>query len=75
MTFHLTFVHIILVRFGLLSGHLLLKSCSVAFCILTIWNLSYFPFDFEGVIWVLIVPVPDHCILVNFVIFQHSIVL
>ena len=29
MTFHLLFVNIILVRFGLLSGHLLGKSCPV----------------------------------------------
>ena len=28
-TFHLTCVHIILVRFGLLSGHLLENSCSL----------------------------------------------
>ena len=27
MTFHLVCVHIIFVRFGLLSGHLLEKSC------------------------------------------------
>ena len=27
MTFHLTYVHIILVRFGLLSGHLFGNSC------------------------------------------------
>ena len=27
MTFHLTCVHIILIRFGLLSGHLLGNSC------------------------------------------------
>ena len=29
MKFHLTCVHIILVRFGLLSGHLLESSCSL----------------------------------------------
>ena len=29
MTFHLMFVNITLVRFGLLSGHLLGKSCSL----------------------------------------------
>ena len=29
VTFHLTCVHIILVRFGVLSGHLLRNSCSL----------------------------------------------
>ena len=51
MTFHLTCVHIILVWFWLLSGHLLGNRCSlgwpyVLFCILTICNISYFPFLF-----------------------------
>ena len=46
--FHLTCVYIILVRFRLLSGHLLENSCSlgwsyVLFCILTICNIMYFP--------------------------------
>ena len=49
VTFHLTCVHIILVRFRLMSGHLLGNSCSFgkpyAFsCILTICIFSYFPF-------------------------------
>ena len=37
VTFHLTYVHIILVRFGLLSGHLLGNSCYVLFV------FGYFP--------------------------------
>ena len=53
VTFHLTCVHIILVRFRLLSGHLLEKKAAhsvnhVLFCILTICNISYFPFWFLG---------------------------
>ena len=35
---------------------------------LTVCNVSYFPFWFEGGIWVLISSVPDHCILVPFLI-------
>ena len=35
-----------LVRFGLLSGHLLGNSCSITLCMLTICNFSYFPFWF-----------------------------
>ena len=35
--------------------------CSL--CILTICNISYFPFGFEGWIWVLIASVSDLCIL------------
>ena len=36
-------------------------------CILTICNISYFPFSFgfEGWIWVLIASVPDLCIHLN----------
>ena len=65
MTFHLTCVHINLVRFGLLSGHLLGNSCSVClFVILAISN-----FGFEGWIWVLIASVPDLCILHTFMVF------
>ena len=53
MLFHLTCVHIILVRFRLLSCHILGNSCSfgllyVLFCILSICNISYFPFWFWG---------------------------
>ena len=43
VTFHLVCVHIILVWFRLLSGHLLENSCSLdVLCILTICNFSYF---------------------------------
>ena len=47
-TFHLMCVHIILVRFGLLGGHILGKSCLlgwpyVLFVFFTICNFSYFP--------------------------------
>ena len=41
-----------------------LTICSI--CILTICNISYFPFlVFEGWSWVLIASVPDFCILVT----------
>ena len=49
-----------LVRVGLLSGNFLGNSCSLGWlticshCILTIFDFSYFPFGFEGWIWVLI---------------------
>ena len=51
VTFHLVFVHIIFVRFRLLSGHLLGKSCSLglticSLCTLTICNFGYFSFWF-----------------------------
>ena len=42
-----------------------LTICSL--CIMSICNLSYFPFSFEGGIWVLIAPVPGPCILVTFI--------
>ena len=48
VTFHLTCVNIIFVRFGLLSGNLLKKLltrltiCSL--CILIMCNFNYFPF-------------------------------
>ena len=59
-----------LVRFGLLSGHLLGTSCSLGWpyvlCILIICNLSCFQLWFEGWIWILIVSVPGLCILFTF---------
>ena len=71
MTFHLTCVHIVLVRFRLLSGHLLGNSCSfdkpyvfsssVTICISVLSR-----FGFEGWIWVLIASVPDLCIVYCF---------
>ena len=49
--FHFIFVHILLVRFGLLSGHLLGNSCPlgeqfvlIVFCLFVIF--IYFPFWF-----------------------------
>ena len=70
MTFTVMFVHIMLVRVSLLSGHLLgkklltrLTKCSL--CILTICNLVASRFAFMGRHWVLIAPAPAHCILVT----------
>ena len=37
-------------------------------CILSIFNFSYFPFGFDCGVWFLIGPVPDHCLLVTFLI-------
>ena len=68
VTVHLMFVKI--VRFRLLRGHYLGKSCSLgwpyvlfAFCLFVI-VISRFGFD-DGS-WVLIDPVPGHCLLVSF---------
>ena len=71
--FHM-FVHIILVRFRLLSGHPLRKSCSlgwpyVHFIFLPFLILFIISFGFEDGIWILIAPVHDHCILVTFTYF------
>ena len=57
VTFHLMCVYIILVRFGLQSGHLLGKSYSLQLLYFDyrICNSSYFPICFEGGIRVLIV--------------------
>ena len=66
MTFYLMLIHIILVRFVLLSGHLLGKSCLLAFlCILTICILVISRLSFEEWIWVLIAQFPGHCMLVT----------
>ena len=51
--FHLMFVHILLVRFGLMSGHLLGRSCPFD-CVLTAFCLLV----------ILVFPVPIHCLLV-----------
>ena len=53
------------VRFGLLSGHLLGNSFSSVDHLLAVCGFSYFPFWISGV-WVLMAPVPGHCLLVNF---------
>ena len=49
---------------GKVSHILTLTICFL--CILTICNISYFPFWFEGWIWALIASVPDLCILFTF---------
>ena len=57
---------ILLVRYGLLSGHLLGNSCPlgwpyvlIVFCLFVI--LIYFPFWFLERVWLLIASVPVHC--------------
>ena len=57
----------ILVKFRKLNDHLSGKELFIrftagAFCKLSIYVFSYFPFGFEGRIWDLIVSVPDHCL-------------
>ena len=71
VTFQFMFVHIILVRFGLLSRHLLGKSFSlsrpyVLFVVLLIVILVISRFGFNGRICVPIALVPGHCLLVTF---------
>ena len=66
VTFHRTCVHIILIWFRLLSGHLLGNSCSlglpyVVFVFRLFVILVISRFGFEGWIWVLIASVPDLC--------------
>ena len=80
LTFHLTCVRIILVRFRLLSGHLLGNSYSVdyvfsfvcwLFVVLVISCLG-----FEGWFWALIASVPDFCILLSLILksmFCHNV--
>ena len=67
--FHLKCGHFILVRFWLLSCHLLEKKtlltrliiCSICICLIVILVIS--DFCFEGWIWVLVTSVPGLCIL------------
>ena len=66
------FVHIILVRFKLLSGQQLTRLTICFLCILTIRSFGFFPFGFEGWICVLITPVPGHCILIITLFFQMN---
>ena len=40
---------------------------SLSFC-----NISYFRFGFEGRIWVLIAPVPGHCLLIALI--RHELI-
>ena len=67
VTFHLLFIHIILVLFRLLSGQRLRRSCSLGwpyvlfvYLLFAILVISYF--SFEGGIWVQIASVSGHCI-------------
>ena len=69
--FYLMSFSILLVWFGLLSGHLLGKSYPlswpcvlVVFCLFVISVISRF--GFEGWVWILFAPVPVHCLLVTF---------
>ena len=62
---------IILVRFGLLSGQLLVKSCLlslpyVPFLFLLFVTLVISCLGFKRGIWILIYPVPGHRILFTF---------
>ena len=66
MIFHLMFVLILLVWFGLLRGHLLGNSCPlgwpyvfIVFCLFVFVFISHF--GFKSGRWLLIVPVPVHC--------------
>ena len=60
--FTLCLFHVILVQFGLLSGHLLEKA---AHSVDHMFSIVISRFGFEGGILVLIAPVPGHCILVT----------
>ena len=61
------------VKFRQLNDHLFgkelfIRSAASAFRKLpSVYVFSYFPFDFEGRMWDLIVSVPDHCLSVYFV--------
>ena len=75
MTFHLTCVYFILVRFGLLNGHLLENSCSLGLpYVLFVFGLFVIlvisRFGFGGWIWVLIASVHGICILFSFTPFN-----
>ena len=62
---------ILLVRFGLLSGHLLGNSCPLGwpfvlnvFCLFVILFISHF--GFKSGLWLVIAPVPVHCFSITF---------
>ena len=64
---------ILLVQFGLLSGHLLGNSFPlgqqfvlIVFCLFVIF--IYFPFGFKSGICLLIAPVPVHCFSITFIL-------
>ena len=61
----------LLIRSRLLSGHLLGKGWSLGgpYILFVFWLIVILvisSFGFESAIWVLIAPVPGHCILVTF---------
>ena len=69
--FQLMFIYYTLVRFGLLSGHLLGNSCPLGwsyvlidFCLFVILFISHF--GLKSWIWLLIAPVPVHCCSITF---------
>ena len=71
MTFQLMFDHIMfssveVAEWPPFGKELLARLTICSLCFMIICNFSYFPFWFEGGIWVLIIPVPGHCILVTF---------
>ena len=74
--FHFMFVFfILLVQFGLLSGHLLENSCPlgkqfvlIVFCLFVIFIFSHF--GFKSGICLLIVLVPVHCFSFTFTYFK-----
>ena len=73
MTFHLMFVHIIfssvwVAKWPPFGKELPTRLTLCSLCSLTICSLVFYRFIFEGGIWVLIAPVPSHCILVTFIL-------
>ena len=77
-TFHLLYLHIILVWFMFLSDHLLRKSCSlsrpyVLFVVSLFVSSAISRFGFEGEIWILIAPVPGHFIMKTSPCNEHSL--
>ena len=64
--FHLMFVHFTLVRFWLLSGHLLGNSCPLGWSFVLIVFCLFVFYSFPILVlragfWLLIAPVPVHC--------------
>ena len=62
---------ILLVWFGLLSGHffrkeLFIRLAMCSHCISFVCGFGYFPVCFGGGVWFLIAPIPVHCLLVTF---------
>ena len=64
---------VLLVRFGLLSCHLLVNSCPlgwpyvlIVFCLFVVLFISHF--GFKSGIWLLIAPVPVLCFSITFLV-------